>query len=532
MPENVSIAYRGANYAIGQGPQFYGIWHAAAPQNAPLEWWPLTPEGWTGAWSRFASIEVPGTIAPAGAASASVQASRAPARETAAAETTPAAAGVTSAAAETSPATGTSVPSDGAESLAAVASSPSGPDAAGGAPDADDDAIDPQYGAVDLGYGQVVERPVSRARMTRNSRIAAGLLVAGVVLGVIGLFPAYYAGVSLAAQSVELAPHLIYLAGWAASAVLVLAGGVRRQAGGLIGAGVSAVTLGLFFADLGTPIADGANLLDAGLILSIIGWFACTAGAVVACTASGLTLRGWPAGSRRVRLASHEIVPTVVMILAAIGAAVAFAPSWDSYLLQTAFGASQTITLGNAFDNPAPVIVGDVAVMVLLVATMVAAALWRPIRLGAALAVGAIIPLVGQAISAMVQVSQATTPQQLGYSQAQASELGLKITSGLTPMFWVFCAFVGTLILLCIWMLVSVDSAPGHATPYPGPAYPGHPYQGQPYPGQQYQGHPYSGQQYQGQPYWSGTAVPSDGGTLGPQDPGGPSVPPHTAPQP
>ena len=64
MPGNVSIAYRGAYYAIGQGPQFYGIWPAAAPQAPPLEWWPLTPEGWTGAWSRFASIEAPGTIAP------------------------------------------------------------------------------------------------------------------------------------------------------------------------------------------------------------------------------------------------------------------------------------------------------------------------------------------------------------------------------------------------------------------------------------------------------------------------------------
>ena len=63
-----------------------------------------------------------------------------------------------------------------------------------------------------------------------------------------------------AAQSVELVPHLIYLAAWAASAALILFSGVRRQAGALIGVGVSAVTLGLFFADLGTPIADGANL--------------------------------------------------------------------------------------------------------------------------------------------------------------------------------------------------------------------------------------------------------------------------------
>ncbi|HEY2075543.1 MAG TPA: hypothetical protein VGH53_04325 [Streptosporangiaceae bacterium] len=501
MPDNVSIAYRGANYAIGQGPQFYGIWHAAAPQNPPLEWWPLTPEGWTGAWSRFASVEVPGTITPAGATSAP-------------AAVAPASAGATPAAAETSPATGTPPPSDAAESPAAVASGPSGPQAA-------EDAIDPQY-------GQVVERPASPARVLRNPRIAAALLAVGVLLGVIGLFPTYSAGVSLAAQSVELVPHLIYLAAWAGSAVLILLGGVRRQAGALLGAGVSAVTLGLFFADLGIPIADGANLLGAGLVLSIIGWFACAAGAVLAFAASGLTFRGRPAGSRRPRLASHEIVPTVVIILAAIGAAVAFAPAWDRYLLQTGFGTSQTETAGNAFVNPAPVIVGDVAVMVLLVAAVVAAALWRPIRLGAALAVGAIIPMVAQAISAIIQVSQPTPPAQFGISQAQASQLGLKITNGLTPMFWVFCAFLGTLILLCIWMLLTVDSPPDRGPFYPGLPYHGQPYPGQPYQAQLYPGQPYQAQPYPGQPYWSGTVVPSDATQ---PSPGGPGVPSHPAPQ-
>jgi hypothetical protein len=403
---------------------------------------------------------------------------------------------MTPAAAEPSLATGTPAPSEAAESPAAVASGPSVPLGADG-------AFDPQY-------GQVVERPAKPARMLRKSRIAAALLAVGVLLGVIGLFPTYYAGVSLAAQSVQLVPHLIYLAAWAASAVLILLSGVRRQAGALIGAGVSAVTLGLFVADLGTPIADGANLLGAGLILSIIGWFACAGGAVLACTASGLSLRRRPAGSQRARVASHEIVPTVVMILAAIGAAVAFAPSWDRYLLQTAFGNSQWVTLGNAFANPAPVIVGEVAVMVLLVAVLVAAVLWRPIRLGVALAAGAIIPMVAQAISAIVQVSEPTSPLQFGYSQAQASQLGLKISNGLTPMFWVFCAFLGTLILLCIWMLLTIDSAPGRTPFYPG------------------QPQPYLGQSYPGQPYWSGTVVPSDAA----QPPGGsPGMPSHPAPQ-
>ena len=78
--------------------------------------------------------------------------------------------------------------------------------------------------------------------------------------------------------------------------------------------------------------------------------------------------------------------------LAAVGAAIAFAPSWDSYTLRTAAGLTHTLTAGNSFANPAPVIAGDVAVMVTLVAVVAAAALWRPARLGAVLLAGAVVP--------------------------------------------------------------------------------------------------------------------------------------------
>jgi hypothetical protein len=404
VPENVSIAYRGANYAIGQGPQFYGIWHAAAPQSPPLEWWPLTPEGWTGAWSRFASIEVPGSIAPV-------------TRQPLAAET-------------------------GAQATAAAAA-----------------AAEPA--------------PTSAAR---RSPVAAAVLGLGVVLGIAGLFPSYVAGASLASQPSNLVPHVIYLAAWSLSAVLILLGGTRLRVGTLIALGVSAVTFGLFFADAGTPMADGAHLLGAGLVLSIVGWVACTAGAGLAFwTAPSVRAdlggngvvpaRRLP--SRLGRASSHEIVPILTLVLAAVGAAIAFAPSWDSFILQTANGASQTITAGNTFANSVPVIIGDVLTMVALVAVVVAAALSRQLRLGAALAAGAIIPMVAQAISAIVQIGGATSPLQFGISAAQARQAGLTISAGLTPMFWVFCAFLATLILLCIWMLIAHESgAPQQAWPH------------------------------------------------------------------
>ena len=65
--EIVAIWYRGSNYQIGRGRDFYGIWPAAQSVSQPLESWPLTREGWYGAWSRFTTVEAPGTIVQAGA---------------------------------------------------------------------------------------------------------------------------------------------------------------------------------------------------------------------------------------------------------------------------------------------------------------------------------------------------------------------------------------------------------------------------------------------------------------------------------
>jgi hypothetical protein len=410
VPDNVSISYRGATYALGQGPQFYGIWYATALHAQPLEWWPLTPEGWAAAWAKFASVEAPGTIRPV----------------------TPA---------PVAPMTGPAGPAVGAVAY------PIGGQTAGW-------------------RTELAADPVGLAR---NARISAALIAVGLVLGVVGLFPVYTGGASLASQAVNLVPHVIYLIAWAVSAALILLGGVRLRAGALLGLGISAVTLGLFVADAGTPAADGAH--GAGLMLSILGWVGCTAGVALAAVASLAVRRGLGAArnlaGRFGPQHSHDLVPLVSLVLAALGAAIAFAPSWDSFTLRTATGASQTVTAGNAFANPGAVIAGDMLTMIALVAVVVVAALWRPLRLGAALAIGAAIPMVAQAISAIVQISEPTSPLQFGISSAQAARLGLTIDAGLTPMFWVFCAFLGTLILLCAWMLLA------HGQAADSPAMPG-----------------------------------------------------------
>ena len=149
-----------------------------------------------------------------------------------------------------------------------------------------------------------------------------------------------------------------------------------------------------------------------------------------------------------------------MVVLSGLGVAAAFAPAWDSFTLRTAAGQVQSLTAGNAFSNPGLVIAGDVAVMIALAAVVIAAALWRPVRHGAVLLAGATAAMAAQAISALVQVGVTPAPAQFGISSAQASQLGLTISAGLTPAFWIYFGFLVALIVSCVWMLFTPHSVP------------------------------------------------------------------------
>src|SRR5690242_19830050 len=132
-----------------------------------------------------------------------------------------------------------------------------------------------------------VEHPAAIAHLSkpvvpqasRNTSIgAAGLLGAGVACGIAGLFPPYLSGASLASDPASLVPHVIYLATWLASGLLIMAGGTWRQVGALLGLSTSVVTLGYFLADLGTAAAGGTGAFGAGLALGLTGWLLCAAG--------------------------------------------------------------------------------------------------------------------------------------------------------------------------------------------------------------------------------------------------------------
>ncbi len=469
MRENVIIAYRGTNYELGQWPQGYGIWAAGASHSQPNEWWPGTPEGWSAAWYRFVAIEVPGTIvqvSPPSAVPAGQPAAQ-PGHPTPQAGPTagPDAAGPTGpqnlepfilpAGQPHMAAGGPPYTAQAGQPYAAQAGQPYGtqpygtqPYAAQGqgyaAPTQGASWSQP-HGAAPAGYGS--QRLAASA--TWQGPVAVGLLIFGLVCGVISLFPTYVQNASLASDPVNLVPHVIYLAAWAAAAVLIGIGGARLRVGALLGLGVSVVTFGLFFADAGLPLAHGAHSagMGVGLVLGILGWLGCAAGSILA-------FGPWPADWSR-QLHGRQVAFAATLIAAAVGAAVTFAPSWDHYVLTYPSG-TQSLSEGNAFSNPGPVIVGDVAVMIAVIAVLVAAALWRPTRLGWALAAGAIVPLIAQLISAIVQITEPALTQ-LGVTPAQASRVSLTATANLTGWFWAYCAFVIVLVIMCGWMAARPD---------------------------------------------------------------------------
>ena len=423
MPDKVTISHRGARYEIGRGKRYYGIWVVDAPESDPIDRWPETREGWAQAWARFVSIETPQSIAAVEQQRPGVKfpGIRRLRKDPAA-------------------------PADGADAAAAAA----------------------------------------KRRGVSGPVIAAALLAIGVVIGIVGLFPDYFTGQSLASQADQLVPHLLYLAGWAVSSFLILRGArVDRQRGGapgsmmrvgaLLGTGLSAVTLGLFVSDIGEVVSGGSGT-EAGLVLSLAGWLVCAVGSVLALvTRHGAVSPAGvsrPARSGPVRPRAEHAGPIALLVLGAIGTIAAFAPSWDSYTLQSSTAGTQTITAGNAFSDPGVVLTGDILVMVAVVAVAVVAALWRPMRQGSALLAGAIVPMAAQAISALIQVSGTTSPGQLGISPSEASAAGLRISAGVTPIFWVYCVFVIALVISCAWMITepAQPTAPPSAQPsWPGP---------------------------------------------------------------
>jgi serine/threonine protein kinase len=265
---------------------------------------------------------------------------------------------------------------------------------------------------------------------------ASALLGLGVILGLAGLFPRYWSGLTLASQPRELVRPLCYIVVWAAATIGVLRGPTVARFAALLGAGLGVVLFGFFFADLGYVISDHLKI-GAGFVLSLLGWLACTAGSVCA-----LTVRVTPrSGSPRAAVTPLGLV----MVSAAIGTAITFLPSWTK-VTWVQHGTSHTITSKGVLAMGGVIAAGNVVVIVALIAIAIVAAVRRPICDGAVMLAGAIVPMIAGAAYFLILDSVRA------YHHAS-----IVVSYRESPDFWIYCLLLIVLVASCACTLITLS---------------------------------------------------------------------------
>ncbi len=204
MRDNVIVAYRGANYELGQWPYGYGIWSSANQEPLPLEWWDADTGGLVGRLvpvrrARGARVDYPGQRGSSGRGWPGRGWSRQPGTHDC-----PWSGGQRREAPATPPGQGTDTPPASASGLRRssaagrppAATAPAGTGGAGtGHPGPAYAAWAPTLQAQPAAgtTGTATTGTAAPAPQLSSGRalLAAALLAAGVVLGVIGLFPSY-----------------------------------------------------------------------------------------------------------------------------------------------------------------------------------------------------------------------------------------------------------------------------------------------------------------------------------------------------
>jgi hypothetical protein len=292
--------------------------------------------------------------------------------------------------------------------------------------------------------------PIVSPRTNRTALVAAGIVLSGVVLGVAGMFPNYLGGENLVSESAQLLPHIAYVSAWALVAALLLV--ERRLARGAagLGVGVGLITFGFFLTDVLTAGAGHSQSPGAGLYLSLAGWLLGSMGSFTALFA----LRS-PIPRGNATAWGHPLVVTGG--IAALGAAVAFALPWDSYTLTAATtGSTQTTTAGNVFANPGAIITGNVVTMALIVVVVAVAIAWRPTLVGVTVLAGALVPLGAQIFATLAQPVPPLS--EFGVTAAQATAGQVSLAGSYTGWFYLYCAFVASLVILAGWIASNTSS--------------------------------------------------------------------------
>ncbi len=515
MPENETILYRGASFELGHGPGFYGIWPSGSPRPQSIEWWPDTPDGWQGAWARYNALEVPGSITMVAPPQQGVGRAGARRLSTGHLGTRALlaagllAAGIICGLAGLFPAylNGASLASSASQVIPHVFYlvgwiASLGLILFGGAR---------LKAGVLLGLGlSIVTFGFFFADAGEVIAGGSHLMGAGLALSLIG-WAACAAG-SIAAlplgagffrRSVDqfratfgptpVAQAPVAPAGpvgpWTPNPAAPPAPPAAQPSPAPQPSPAEQATLGTQppsataapspsaapqAPDVPSAAKEEAETADEAPAdhpqepapaqpapaqpgaAEPVPAGAAAASAPFYSPYGPYTSYGAYQPVRASRWSNpvtrRAILAVTLAVVAALGAAITFAPSWDSYTLRTVAGQVHSLTAGNAFSNPGAVIAGDVLVMVALVLVAAAAALWRPVRLGAVLLAGALIPMVAQGVSALAQLGEGVSPSQFGISSGQAQQLGLSISQGLTAWFWVYCVFVVALAVICGWL--------------------------------------------------------------------------------
>ena len=315
--------------------------------------------------------------------------------------------------------------------------------------------------------GSVVPATTQGTAHDARSIVATLALGAAVGLGVASMLPDYLSGSSIASSPDLVVAHAIPLGGWLLAAALVATSRLgARRIGSLLGLGIGVVELGLLLSDAGTVFAGGAHVGGAGLVLASLEWLLATGASALVASSSG-ALSGFRDGRRDEdrRSTRHEPAPagrlghkkatTAAGILAALATAGLYAPPWDRLVVElVAVGRTTVVTAGNAFANPAPVIAGNVVVMVSLVALPLVALSARSRRLGGAMLAGGVVAATSQVASALVQWREPVPPGEFGLSTPAAVAAGFHVSSGFTPVFYLFSAAVAVLAVVAALDLV------------------------------------------------------------------------------
>jgi hypothetical protein len=280
----------------------------------------------------------------------------------------------------------------------------------------------------------------------------------GVVISIIGLFPDFEGGGSLAQSPYELAFHAIYIAAWIGTGAWILRSRTRPGDGGLFGLILGITALTDFVGDIVGITSSSGPGVQAGLVISMIGWLAAVAGAAACCrlrptstapvqggSLLGGSFQGGPVPAERLQdrparggsLSGTAVGLRVLLILAIIGVDVLYLPGWFHYSIGgTSYGTN------NAWDYSAGEIAVEAVYMLVFLVIAAVATRWRSSADGLPLLAGAAAATIAQVVIGFVTVAE--SPYGTGSYATDVS---------FTVPFWLYVVFAAGLCAALGWAI-------------------------------------------------------------------------------